>query len=306
MLVDIGTALNIFWRIIPLLVVFVIDAIATCVLYILGFPSLLYVFTRSKNRVGEPWRAIRVLWLPWCNYLFIVRAYWNTRHGTKPLEEIYREANEKVWEKQRRQPPVNVVDHWRMPEINVSLNPLDILSGLVLLFDFVYYAYLLAMLVIAILPVRVAYVHFHSKARIVVTQTLVKPEYRPSETQVQEKSLGPWLTPAESARLDKSKARNLALLSDVGEIRYSQRYTASSDDPNWTLSLHPKIRTSSVKNGMVTFVDDRDNTFIIAINEPFQFENMKMVSFMFSQEGLKQALTSKLTLHEITNKAKRS
>ncbi|HSI21080.1 MAG TPA: hypothetical protein VLA04_05280 [Verrucomicrobiae bacterium] len=156
---------------------------------------------------------------------------------------------------------------------------------------------LISMLVIGT-PVIVTQVHPNAKP--VVTAPVTPPAYQPTETQVQEKDFGPWLTYEQGMALSgKPHVNNMALLTDTGTPRYSAKWTVSPADPSWTQSASFYVTSHQAKGSSVTFEDDTANpsTFHLNVNQPFSFENKIALIFRIDEHGqLWQALKSDVKL----------
>lgn len=112
----------------------------------------------------------------------------------------------------------------------------------------------------------------------------VRVVYEPQIADRQEADFGPWLSRGEVLeRSTQNTFLNIALLSDIGTVRYSQNKVALS--AGFETRVSEKIVNPRVEGRQVHFHDQHDNVFVLNLGQAFLIEGYKSYAFMFDNDG---------------------
>lgn len=246
----------------------------------------LAVWMSWEDRV-QLWRALPEIWRP---YLQHFKIYWLYLRGQK-AKTLREQGEQRVDAFEGRWQPRGQ-SAWSFPEFDVTLDLEEIFVGTWLALELGVPATLIGFALVYGAPAALVVTVYNTNAPVIPEKPLVSPAVVPSETQRQEVDFGPWLSTGDVTNLrKKAGVNNFALLSDTGEARYSEKWTIDPSDAAWQPSANPMVTVSEVKGSTVTFKDSRQppNTFVLNVGQPFQFENVAAIVFVFQSDGLKQA-----------------
>lgn len=290
----------------------------TLIVAVLGVFAFLIYWGRYSWKKYLIWDEIRKMWQPYRAHFWVFAAVWRQSKKGRSMQEILQDAiipsfddwceerdrNEEARRQQkerherprRRQvyrPRRQVCNNYR-----VYTDPGDVFLNSFVMFEFGYILWILLYLLILALPVSVVTVQFRN-AKPVQEPPTPAQVYVPSEIQQQEKDFGPWLTSLEADKLrQRSGVNNLMLINDTGTVRLSALYTVSSDDPAWQPSRSTRVESFKIDDTAVSFTDDRRNSYHLNLDQPFSFENLRPLIFIFTRDGLKQAKREQVKLIE--------
>ncbi len=270
----------------PLLFAALLAVISTGFQLVRALIGTLFVWTSWDDRV-KLWRALPQIWQPYLQHFKVYVLYLRGQKAKTMREQGERRVAvyEGRWQPSGR-------SSWSFPEFDFSLDLEEIFVGTWLALELGVPATLIGFALVYGAPAALVVTVYNAKAPIIPEKPLVAPSFIPSEMQRQEVDFGPWVATADVTNLrHKAGVNNFALLSDTGEARYSAKWTIDPKDPAWQPSVNPMVTISEIKGSMVTFKDSRQppNTFNLNVGQPFQFENVAAIVFVFQADGLKQA-----------------
>lgn len=290
----------------PLMTVYAVLAAALTVA-ILPLALLLAIPALGGWQHGlDVWQSIESIWRIWFSHFRVYQWIWTVWQGESPNDvsvlymrdlELRKAAAQKISDR-----PIHHYDRreywpvWTWDELVSALLVAAQLGNVT------WVLYVLGSTSIWILSAHVVVMQRQQVAAPTQVAPTAKPEFRPSETQRQEVTFGPWLSSAEMDQLSKKAGvNNLCLIADTGSVRYSQEWTIDPKDSNWAKSQHPNINTWKVEGTRVTFSDNRKDEFCLNLGQPFQFENFGGIIFQFQTDGLRQAMTEKVKKVSLTS-----
>jgi hypothetical protein len=282
----IGRELLFYCIICPIFIGYV--AIQAAIGITLLIPVIIATATKSWKwmaRLKNPWREIAVMatrmWLHVrCTY-YQEFVPWNEARkakkakAAKPAPHV--EWSPPTWDVS---PSASWSSYYNGESVVVlAIFMFQSLISLVAIVDFIYSA----ILVLSVWGIQ----RYYTEAPVVSTTPPEPPKVEVYQQQVadkQETDFGPWSNSAEVMD-ERSKASflNLALISDTGIIKYSQRYTSGT--AGFTPYVSEHIADAHVDGNQVTFHDERHNKLHINVGQVFLFENDAVRAYQFSTQG---------------------
>lgn len=284
----IGRELLFYCVVCPVFIAYV--AIQAAIGIILLIPTIIATIAKSwkwKARLKNPWYDIATMaarmWLHVrCTYYQEYLPWKEARAAAKAK----REPKPNVWVR----PPILWVSSsfsWacstdRYDEDGVFILVwlmINSLFSLGMIMNFIYSW----ILVLSVWGIR----HYYTEVPVAPTTPPKPPAaevYQQRVADKQETDFGPWLNGGEVME-EKHLATflNLALISDTGTIKYSQRYGSGVEGFAPYASEH--IANARVDGTQVVFKDERHNKLRVNVGQVFLFENDNVRAYQFSASG---------------------
>jgi hypothetical protein len=106
--------------------------------------------------------------------------------------------------------------------------------------------------------------------------------YQPSVADKVEGDFGPWLNSGEVVDKKVSSFLNVMLISDVGVVKYSSKYSSNKD--GFELYHSERVVDLKVDGTGVIFHDDRHNKLYVNVGQVFMFED-DVRAYQFNSDG---------------------
>jgi len=289
----IGRELLFYGVVCPIFIGYV--AIQSAIGIILLIPVIIATATKSWKwmvRLKNPWHDIAVMatrmWLHIrCTY-YQEFVPWNEARKAKSAR-----SEAPAWVAPAREFQRRLSTDYNGEEIFILvIFMFQSLFSLAILADFIYSA----ILVLSVWGIR----HYYTETPVISSTPPEPPKVEVYQQQVadkQESDFGPWSNSAEVMdERNKPSFLNLALISDTGIIKYSQRY--ASGTAGFTPYVSEHIADAHADGAQVTF-HERHNKLHINVGQVFLFENDAVRAYQFSNNGTLLS-TSNFKPQEIT------
>lgn len=290
--------MKIIKKILGEIVLFLVLLFIIVITVILLLASIIMVFTNRRS-LKEYWRDIGALVKRlWLHYRCV---FYDLKEGLKKLKPTKTER------------PIARSDSYSRVVVSTPTwyaDNVDPFAIVLITLHLINLSFYIAVLInIAYLAITLVVV-YHDP--VVETKPISVPkveyEFIPTQADKQEKDYGPWTEAYNLPRktIQDPSFLNFALIDEVGEIKFSDRFRADFTKSGFTPKDHMWVQSPRLnKSGRIQFEDRNGNTHEVNAFQAFQFLDEINLTLAFDKSGnLHQIKTSELITIEIKKEDK--